>query len=153
MPLVQLIYFSQVNSNTINLTETNKSILNSAISRNREFGITGVLLHNNNYYLQMIEGPRDNVNHIYSRLHQDNRHKNLQILMFKDIFERYFKDWSMGWASGGLEKYKIFYKYCSTQTLNPNELTGVSAFNLLQDFVNLGAIQNIQKECEFPYQH
>jgi hypothetical protein len=71
------------------------SILEAAFRNNAELDVTGALFFGNNYFLQFLEGPRDNVNLIYHKIALDDRHTRLQLLEFKEVSSRYFEEWSM----------------------------------------------------------
>ncbi len=134
MQMVQLIYCSKVTTKEEEIIEVNKSILKSANLYNSHLGISGLLLFDNKYYLQVLEGLRENVNQLYSKIQKDKRHSDIQILLYRDIYKRNFEKWSMGWASSSITKNKIFFKYCGHEEFNPSDLTGSSSFELLQDF-------------------
>ena len=72
-----------------------ENILQVSSKHNVQLGITGVLFFGNGYFLQFLEGRRDNINVLYRRLLQDDRHANLQILDFQQVDGRYFEAWSM----------------------------------------------------------
>ncbi|GGA00258.1 hypothetical protein GCM10010923_06040 [Blastomonas marina] len=63
--------------------------------RNREAGITGVLLRVDATYLQVIEGAPKAVAETFERICCDLRHRNLALLEIEPADERIFGDWSM----------------------------------------------------------
>lgn len=93
------------------------SILQSAFSRNVELGLTGALFFGNGYFLQFLEGGRGNINVLYNKLLQDDRHTNLRVLELKAVSGRYFEEWSM--------KY-IHFPYVIEKILRE---TGLEEFN------------------------
>ncbi|PIW54266.1 MAG: blue light sensor protein [Sphingomonadales bacterium CG12_big_fil_rev_8_21_14_0_65_65_10] len=64
--------------------------------RNREAGITGVLLRVDATYLQVIEGAPKAIAETFERICCDLRHRNLALLEIEPADERIFGDWSMG---------------------------------------------------------
>jgi hypothetical protein len=72
------------------------SILDVSRANNRRLGITGLLLHLDHGFLQVLEGPKDAVLEIFGRIERDHRHTGLRILFRRDVPERLFGDWSMG---------------------------------------------------------
>lgn len=60
--------------------------------------ITGVLIHKDGCFLQIIEGEPKDVKNLLERLKKDTRHENFKIL--EDILSetRLFNDWAMGCA-------------------------------------------------------
>ena len=71
-------------------------ILSHSRAWNTEHGLTGVLLYSNGNLLQVLEGPEDEVRHIFSRIARDARHANVTKLADGPIARRQFEQWSMG---------------------------------------------------------
>jgi hypothetical protein len=70
-------------------------ILMQSRGNNSRVDVGGVLHFGNGYFFQCLEGPKDQVNDIFSRIGKDNRHKAVQILSSKVVNERLFDKWSM----------------------------------------------------------
>lgn len=114
-----------------------KSIYETAVTRNNDRGVSGILLFSNDYFLQALEGPREQVNNLYMKILVDRRHANPQILAYKDIQQRDFADWSMGWANETAVKRDIYFRYCAGRKFEPLDLTGEAAHALLCEFAEL----------------
>ena len=50
-------------------------------------------------WLQVLEGPRSEVNALYGRIFADKRHKNVQTIAFSDITQRRYGAWAMAHVS------------------------------------------------------
>ena len=74
---------------------TLKDIIASSKANNPEEDITGCLLSGSNSFLQLLEGPAEATNTLYSKISRDNRHKNVITLCDEKIDERLFLSWSM----------------------------------------------------------
>ena len=74
---------------------TLKDIIASSKKNNSEENVTGCLLSGSNSFLQLLEGPAEFVNTLYSKISKDNRHKNVKMLCDEKIYERLFLSWSM----------------------------------------------------------
>lgn len=70
-------------------------IVETAKTYNSKHNITGVLLFENGYFLQAIEGSKDELEKLYTSIENDNRHKELTRLIFKEIDHSSFDKWSM----------------------------------------------------------
>ena len=77
---------------------TVKDIIASSKANNPEEDITGCLLSGSNSFLQLLEGPAESINTLYSKISRDNRHKNVITLCDEKNVERLFLSWSMKWA-------------------------------------------------------
>ncbi len=95
--LIRLIYLSRpVGLQSAALTD---SILRKAHSWNVQNGVTGMLCEGQGVYLQALEGERNTVTGLYSRIHADQRHKDLELLHCESITERRYGGWSMASVS------------------------------------------------------
>ena len=91
--LLSLIYESAA---TGQLTETDLiEILGQARASNSAFGVTGMLLSENGWFLQALEGPELVVNNLMAAIRADPRHSHIRLLAHETIQERRFPDWAM----------------------------------------------------------
>ena len=74
---------------------TLKDIIASSKKNNPEEDVTGCLLSGSNSFLQLLEGPADFIDTLYSKISTDNRHENVITLCDEKIDERLFLSWSM----------------------------------------------------------
>jgi len=77
-------------------------LLVEARSRNRESGITGLLLHRERRFMQVLEGKHDAVRRLFRQIEQDPRHRDVRVLAEGPLDRRLFSEWQMGFAQGGL---------------------------------------------------
>jgi len=73
-----------------------ESLLHHCRERNAQQQITGMLLYNNGLFVQALEGEDDAIEHLYQKIKKDQRHTGLIRVLHKQIDEREFGDWSMG---------------------------------------------------------
>jgi hypothetical protein len=71
-------------------------LLNFARESNRELAVTGLLLHRQDSFFQLIEGRKENIEALFERIAADSRHRRVEILFEQPIKEREFPDWQMG---------------------------------------------------------
>lgn len=94
LALFFLLYLSRA-SNDMN-EATLKEIVDTSHENNRPDGLTGCLLFQDGYFLQLLEGSREKVLHLMERVKRDPRHQNVQIVAQGYEQRRIFLDWSMG---------------------------------------------------------
>ena len=75
------------------------SLIYAARQSNVEHKITGILLHINGKFIQVLEGEEASVKKLYEIISRDRRHKNLKILLEKEIDDRQFDGWDMGFKN------------------------------------------------------
>jgi hypothetical protein len=70
-------------------------ILASSRQHNPEHGVTGVLLHCDGTFMQVLEGPQDGVQAIFLRIRTDPRHTQVRVLFDEAADGREFGGWAM----------------------------------------------------------
>lgn len=94
MPLSHLLYMSRA---VHEWTEESLVALSEDCQRrNTESGLTGLLLHGNGHFLQLLEGRRQPLLLTYDRIRRDDRHTNVTLLLDGAISQRTFPAWAMG---------------------------------------------------------
>jgi hypothetical protein len=73
-------------------------LLQSARKRNQELDVTGLLLHREDSFFQIIEGSRENVLAVFQRICSDPRHERVTVLFEGPTAVREFSDWRMGFV-------------------------------------------------------
>ncbi|MFY0686670.1 MAG: BLUF domain-containing protein [Cyclobacteriaceae bacterium] len=82
--------------------ESIQEILDTSRKNNPKSDITGLLVHTDRRFLQILEGPYQKVMETYQRIEQDTRHGGSNIRYCEPTSERYFKQWHM--ASKNISK-------------------------------------------------
>ena len=93
MKLRRVIYTSQA---TKQLSKRNLlDLLHEARAFNLEDGISGLLMHKEGYFLQVLEGNSKVIEDLLIRIHKDTRHNNFKIIQDSFVENRLFATWSM----------------------------------------------------------
>lgn len=94
--LVQLMYASAalVPFTPLDLAD----LLAKARAKNQACDVSGLLVHLGGSFLQVLEGPKDDVESLYQTIIRDSRHAKCRLLLRSEIDEREFGEWSMGFA-------------------------------------------------------
>jgi hypothetical protein len=74
-------------------------ILDVARGRNAKEGITGLLLHIDGVYAQVLEGPAEAVSRVMESIESDRRHSDMVIVSDDMVDQRRFNDWSMAFLN------------------------------------------------------
>lgn len=68
----------------------------AASEKNRQLGVTGILMASGGVFYQVLEGPVEQVDQLYSAIARDVRHTDILLLESDDdVPERLFPNWSM----------------------------------------------------------
>lgn len=73
-------------------------LLGAARRKNTSLNITGMLLHVEGSFLQVIEGNEEDIDTLFEKISHDSRHGNIVTIVRESIARRVFSDWSMGFA-------------------------------------------------------
>ena len=91
----QLLYVSQAARN-IPASDLD-DILAVGRANNQARDLSGVLVHIDGGFLQVLEGQRDAVMAMYGRIAGDQRHSHPRVLVDRTIGARSFPGWSLGY--------------------------------------------------------
>jgi hypothetical protein len=121
------------------------NILEACRQNNPPVDVTGMLFLGNGFFFQCLEGPRANVNYIYHQIANDSRHKDVQILEFKEVGRRLFSEWSMKYVKSASVVDKIL-KETGVRTFNPYELDSYMLNMIAEAFSNYHEPENAPME-------
>jgi hypothetical protein len=133
MPLIRLIYASD--ALTPPTYDELMAILRRAVDHNEERGISGLLCYSSGSFLQVLEGERSMVNHLYHAILHDRRHHHCEILLCEEIVARRFEDWSMkliGWDDAPTaQRRALVLRHSGTKRFEPKQMSGAQALEFL----------------------
>jgi len=84
---------------------------------NPDKGLTGMLLHGNGTFLQVLEGDDHVVDTLIGAIAADPRHIDMKIVRREPVTRRQFADWSMGFERVTDESLKGFRDYTTLACL------------------------------------
>jgi hypothetical protein len=115
-------------------------VLEQSRRNNPPKGVTGLLCVADNLFLQALEGGRDEVCELYNTIVGDNRHGQVRLLIYEEISERRFGNWTMGQVSIERLNHALLLKYFKRAELNPFEGSGQASLALLTELVETASI-------------
>ena len=96
--MIEMIYVSKASHR---FTEKElKELLATARTNNTKTGLTGLLLYDGQgTFIQVLEGEESVIEALFKTIKNDKRHSRVNVLWRKDIEERGFPDWKMGYQN------------------------------------------------------
>ena len=92
--MLTIVYASRANRS---LTEDDLTrLLADARARNEAVEVTGMLLYSQDTFLQQLEGDPAAVQETFARIERDARHTDVRVLSQREIADRRFPGWTMG---------------------------------------------------------
>jgi Sensors of blue-light using FAD len=76
-----------------------KALLQQSRDNNARLDLTGMLLYEGGNFMQVLEGPDDALTELYTKIQSDPRHYRILQLLRRQIQEREFPSWSMGFKN------------------------------------------------------
>lgn len=93
--MIELVYVSRASSRYF--SEQLVKLLSKARRNNTNINITGLLLYDGfGTFIQALEGAEQDVDALFAKIKLDPRHSRVNILWRKEIAQRGFPDWKMG---------------------------------------------------------
>ncbi|MDR7037805.1 hypothetical protein J2X36_002556 [Methylobacterium sp. BE186] len=131
----QLVYYSR---NTVpggdRAMLTNLREIVSASQRNNgRDGITGFLIFDKTWFVQILEGDRAKVTETYNRIARDTRHSGTTIINVRDVEARLFPNWTMGGAMRTPEVQEVYLQHGIGSAMDPVRLKSTQIVALALD--------------------
>jgi hypothetical protein len=136
--LVRLLYASRPTASSD--AKAIDCILEQSRRKNPAIGVTGLLCVADNVFMQVLEGGRDEVCELFNAIVRDDRHDQVRLLVYEEISQRRFGNWTMGQVSVDRLNPSLLLKYFRRAELNPFECSGQASLSLLAELVDTAAI-------------
>jgi hypothetical protein len=117
-----------------------ESILEQSRKNNPKLGITGLLCVSKDLFIQVIEGGRDEVCDLFNAIVRDERHQQVRLLIYEEISERQFGNWTMAQVNISKLNPSMLLKYFKRAELDPFDCSGKATLALLTDLISTGVI-------------
>ena len=130
--LIQVIYISVAGYKMSE--EDLMGILQHARAKNAAKWISGMLIYNEGVFLQVLEGPKAEVEALLDVILGDGRHHDFRVLADGPIAQKEFADWTMGFVdtSGLAQDMDGYADYWDT--LNDPQLDQGAAKQIIKQF-------------------
>jgi hypothetical protein len=116
------------------------TILAQSRKNNPGIGVTGLLCVSDDLFIQVLEGGRDEVCDLFNAIVRDARHQQVRLLVYEEISERQFGNWTMAQVSMTKLNPSQLLKYFKRPKLDPFDCSGKATLALLTDLVAAGVL-------------
>ncbi len=117
-------------------------ILEQSRRNNPTRGITGLLCHTHDNFVQVVEGGREPISDLLRSIYRDDRHQKMTILSFEEIAERRFGNWTMGRVNVESINAAVLLKHSEKVALDPFNSSSQTMMLLLLELIATGSIVN-----------
>ena len=131
----QLVYYSR---NTVPggdraMLSNLREIVSASQRNNGRDGITGFLIFDKTWFVQILEGERAKVTETYARIARDLRHTSATLVNVRDVAGRQFPNWTMGGAMRSPEVDGVYLQHGIGGPLDPARLKSAQIIALALD--------------------
>ncbi|MCB1748270.1 MAG: BLUF domain-containing protein [Gammaproteobacteria bacterium] len=109
-----------------------QNILRTARANNERLGICGMLSYQSSWFLQVLEGPRSEVNELFLDIADDPRHDAVTIIAYEYVDEALFSDWRMGYAADGGAVAQLLHEF-GLERFEPLAMSPLQALRFLRE--------------------
>ena len=138
--LVRLIYHSE---NRLGAPAELNAILDVSNVNNQRDDITGALLFDAHWFIQILEGEREAVSATLTRIIADPRHSAITVMDVQTVESRMFAKWWMGGANLQGESDVLLKRHGLGPPLDPRKMSGRHAVALALDVAKSGLLHRL----------
>lgn len=131
MNLVRLIYASRFCEGKFDTKELSR-INHSSQKNNKISELTGILVFGDDFFLQCLEGDREEVSKTYHRISQDPRHESVVILSMEDAIRREFSEWDMKCVILTEANNNLIREFSTTSKFHPHKMHHKNSLELMK---------------------
>ncbi|SRX74878.1 BLUF domain-containing protein [Aequorivita antarctica] len=93
---------------------------------NPTLNITGALLHNNDFFLQVLEGDKETIKKLFDKIRKDKRHKNILMILNQKIENRIFNNYDANFSimktKADIERLNIYLSHYDFENKYPKNI-------------------------------
>ena len=140
MALSRLIYISEPQFDAADGSTLSQlaSIMSASRRNNKARNITGALVYDESWFLQVLEGDRRAIWERFSRINEDERHGGCLLMEMVDVETRLFGNWWMGLASRNTSTEPVFAPYLVNGALQADSMTAQAVLDLMTALSHVG---------------
>jgi len=151
--LYHIIYFSK---STKQMQEEDLlPLLKQSRDWNEQHNLSGMLVYmqggllskNEGRFMQVLEGPKNEVDYIFENIKKDSRHHQISVIHYQPVNQRDFTGWQMGFQSLNIEPgedVKGFFELNDDFLKSEEFIKSNMALNFLKSFysndINVAAV-------------
>lgn len=131
----QLVYYSRntVQGDSRSMLTNLREIVSASQRNNSRDGITGFLIFDKTWFVQILEGDKAQVTQTYTRIARDARHSTATIMNVRDVAGRLFPNWTMGGAMRTPEMEEVYLEHGIGSSMEPSRLKSPQIIALALD--------------------
>lgn len=138
--LSRLVFYGRTNVKIGESAGMIRSILAAASDYSPASGLTGGLVFNEKFIMEVVEGAREQVSKRLHLLFEDPRIEELTVLAVTTIDKRVFDGWAVGYAGRTIDAERLYLKYSPTVDINPTMMSAAAVLDFVREFCALDTL-------------
>lgn len=110
-------------------------ILTQAVPNNLRDDITGVLVCDERWFMQVLEGAQDRVSAAFERILRDQRHRDVSLVTMQAVAARRYPDLAMNCVLRGRGNGDLFRHYGEDANFDPRQMRADRLSDLIEAVV------------------
>lgn len=125
MSFLRLVYYSRnrIGGGRGAVADQMADILSASIANNRMRGITGAMMVDDRWFVQVLEGRTEPVTAAYQRIAADPRHSDIVLADQQITDERRFPYWWMAGAAIEPDMTDLVRRWCDDGAFDPSRMS------------------------------
>jgi hypothetical protein len=138
MILIRLTYFSRkcLDRTTGDLGVA--AILVKSNVHNLRNNITGVLIHDERWFAQVLEGAEQAISATFERILRDRRHRDVVLVAMQPVARRRYPGFAMGGFARSEDNDDLFRHYGEDERFDPRQMRAERLADLIKAVVDRG---------------
>lgn len=138
--LTRLVYHSENHLGAVDgkMIAGLNAIMDASNRNNERDGITGALVFDTLWFVQILEGERDAVSATLRRILRDERHDAVTVMDCRPLEARQFGNWWMGLALLRGDNSALYARHGVGARLDPRRMSGEQTVALALDLAKTG---------------
>ncbi len=143
--LTRLVYHSEnhLGADGGGMIDGLTAILETSRRRNEKDGVTGALLFDKLWFIQILEGEREAVSATLRRIARDERHDELVVMDCRPAETRLFGNWWMGFGNLRGDNGALYARHGIGAKLDPRKISGDQAAAIAVELAGHGLSRHI----------
>lgn len=146
-----LLYISKtsLNLNDGSIISQLSDILEKAIENNRKTNITGALIFDGSWFVQLLEGDRADVWSTFHKIEHDSRHSSVTPVAMTAIDKRIFTNWWMACAQRDADSEDLFVPHLINGQFQPDQMSAADLISMMVSLTNRGYERKLAKGAKY----
>ena len=144
MILIRLTYFSRNHLDRFNgpMDDRVAEILATAVANNLRDDVSGALICDPKWFVQILEGRESVVSRTFERILRDQRHADVSLVAMQPITERSFAAFPMAGLAQSEDNADLFRHYGGSRHFDPQLMRAERLFDLAEALTSRSLAQS-----------